>query len=151
MSIRDAAITDTEEISNLVISSVLPHKEMDFDGHGWARFCDSNDFPTTQNRLTNSQYFTLCSVSEDCIVGIITLKNYEIVDQLYVSPSHQRKGVSRLLWDSATAICSDNGNTGLYLVKSSTYAIPIYQNFGFKANGRREPNNGAAYTRMRLG
>jgi GNAT superfamily N-acetyltransferase len=123
---------------------------MNFDEKGWQRFCKSCDVPTTESRLNSSDYFTLCNISENQITAIITMYKYEKLDQLYVSSLYQNKGIAKKLWGSAKKICIDNGNAGLYWVNSSTYAVPVYQNFGFKVSGQRQSSNGAAYTLLEL-
>ncbi|BBM83512.1 GNAT family N-acetyltransferase [Candidatus Uabimicrobium amorphum] len=147
MSIRDATLQDVEQISHLVITSVIPHKNDDFTETAWRAFEKSNDYPTTKNRLANPNYFTLCYEKNQEILGIITIKKYESIDQLYVLPKAWQKGIAKQLWAAAKKRCLDKNHSGAFRVISSTYAMPVYKSFGF-VPGDRQTKDGICFYRM---
>lgn len=150
MCIRPTSIEDSEEISNLIISSVIPWKNVDFDDPGWARFCESSNIQNTQNRMCDSQHFSLCKTKNGKIAGVITIKNWEKLDQLYILPKYHKQGIASSLWETARRTCRDSGYGAIFSVRSSTYAVPVYQKFGFQKCGPRNANNGSAFTPMKF-
>ena len=149
MSIREATLQDVAQISRLVINSVIPHKHDDFSEEAWSFFEKSNDYETTKNRLANPDYFTLCYEVNGEILGIITIKQCQSIDQLYVLPKAWRKGIAKKLWRTAKNRCMENGCSGAFRVISSSYAMPIYKSFGF-VPGERQTKNGITFYPMTL-
>lgn len=66
----------------------------------------------------------------DKIVGIIGLKQNE-VRTFFVDPQYQGKGIGRVLFEHCYSYALKQGCKRL-IVHSSSYAVPIYQRFGFE-------------------
>ena len=60
-------------------------------------------------------------------IGYIAIKNKKHIYHLFFSQEHQRKGIAKALWKSILKTF----NTQKYSVKSSLYAVPVYESFGF--------------------
>jgi len=76
------------------LDAVIPHKDEDFDSEGWQRFLAPNTEAVIRNRLNGSDYITLLCENHEELVGLITIKNHEIIDQFFVHPLFRRKGVA---------------------------------------------------------
>ena len=150
MNIRLATENDSQEISSLVIEAAYPHRMEDFNTHGWNRFININSIANTASYLKNEEYFTLCCTFNNQIAGIITVKNSEKVDQLFVLPQFRNKRIAQELWLRAKEQCQTRGNSGRFWVKSSSLAIPVYQKFGFICSGECQITDGTKFQLMTL-
>jgi GNAT superfamily N-acetyltransferase len=65
---------------------------------------------------------------------------------LFVSENHQRKGLSRSLWEFASSVCKSN----VYKVRSSLYAIQVDRNFGFTESDVAGEKDGISFQPMEL-
>lgn len=150
MNIRKAHVKDVEEIRALIVRAVEPESNPDFDQSGVKLFYKPNELPAIKSRILDDNYLTLCCVKDDRIVGIITMHEYQKLDQLFVDPSFRKKGISRKLWLVAKEHCFRMGNKSRYWVKSSTAAVSVYQSFGFRLTDVRQEKNGITYYPMAL-
>lgn len=68
-------------------------------------------------------------------VGIVSVfKN--VIENLYVLPSYQRKGYGRKLLDYAVSLCSDTPK--LWVLNVNKNALAFYNKYGFKDTGKRK-------------
>lgn len=90
----------------------------------------------------------LLAMDEGEIAGFLKLRSGEIpksvaadkaveVQQLYVSPDQQRRGIGRLLMDRAVEIALEAAAQGLWLSvwEEADWAISFYQRYGFRTVG----------------
>ena len=136
MHIRPANAGDAAAI-NLLIEAVAPVSQQDFGPSGLINFIAPNSIEKIQARIENPDYFTLLCESDDRVVGIITVKTFNKVDQLFVHPDYQRRGIARRLWQNAFDRIKAKGEACEITVKSSTMGIPVYQSFGFERSGNK--------------
>lgn len=150
MSIRLATKTDAEAISELVLASATPNRRLDFDEIGWSRFLELNTPAEMGKRICDERRFTLCYELDKRLAGIITIRDNEKLDQLFVHPTEWNKKIALKLWHAARRICVERGGGEYFWVKSSAMAVPVYRKLGFIAVGDRQIENGIAYQRMVL-
>ncbi|MGQ9425083.1 GNAT family N-acetyltransferase [Gilvimarinus sp. F26214L] len=144
-----ASVEEAEELSRLMLAAVSPHRETDFDDRGWQRFLGAASAAQMKDRLRDEDYLVLRSKTGDRITGFITLYRFAKIDQLFVLPNYQRRGVASRLWCRARDLAVDNG-TRQFWVRSSTLAVPVYARFGFRAVGGRQTEGGIRFHRMEL-
>ena len=150
MNIRTATITDISTLSRIAIDSVTPHKDTDFNDEGWKRFLYSSSFGSTLYRLTNSQYKCFCCTQDSETIGFIIIRELEKIDQLFVLPSAQRRGVARALWEHAKHECLMLKQPLRFWVRSSAPAVPVYRRFGFIEDGGPQTEHGIGFQLMRF-
>ncbi|HEX6571122.1 MAG TPA: GNAT family N-acetyltransferase, partial [Steroidobacteraceae bacterium] len=68
---------------------------------------------------------------------------------LFVAEPYQRRGVARMLWDHAKSDALKAEAEIEMFVRSSIYATPAYERFGFTACGPRVDGPGVSYVPMR--
>jgi len=151
VKIRPASRFDAQAISDLVLKAATTNKSDDFDESGWQHFQNLNQPAVMAERLEDPERFTLCFLDGDSIVGIITIKNHQKLDQLFVAERVRGRGIAKQLWNTAKQQCLQHGNPGNFWVRSSKMAIPIYERFGFIKQGERQALNGIAYQLLSLG
>ena len=81
-----------------------------------------------ESRLKSNEYINFVYILNEHVVGYISIKNKKHIYHLFVASEHQNKGVAKALWKNVKTIT----NESKYTVRSSLYAIPVYESFGFK-------------------
>lgn len=150
MSIRTATIFDAFILFRIAMDSVAPHKDTEFHNGGWEHFLLSISVESTLNRLASNRYRCFCYTQNGEAVGFITIRDLEKIDQLFVSPGTQRKGIARALWEHARRECLALKQPPRFWVRSSRQGVPIYRRFGFVEDGGVKVENGIRYQVMRL-
>jgi len=146
MHIRRVTQSDTEAVSTLIIAAAQECRDDDFSDIGWARFLQQNNLQETRHRIVCPECISLCGELNNEIIGIITVKANQKIDQLFVSPKHRHKGVANSLWGAIKPICDEQNPKCYYWVRASTIAIPVYIKFGFQIMGEPKTENGIKYT-----
>lgn len=98
-----------------------------------------------------SNHFTLISVLQNNVVGIIEVRDYNHISLLFVATEYQRQGIAKELFHRAIQICQSN-KPGLsrVSVNASLYAVPIYEKLGFRGIGEKQVINGISFVPMVL-
>jgi GNAT superfamily N-acetyltransferase len=84
---------------------------------------------------------------DGALAGFIAVRNTTHIFHMFVAQAHHGKGIARKLWEVARAA---SGNTGPFTVNASTYALPVYEAFGFVPTMPLQTTNGISYTPMAL-
>ena len=75
-----------------------------------------------------------CSRS-GAIVGVVLVKEFWNLTNLFVDPEHQGQGIGRLLLNEVLDTCRTRSPRGALLVNSSTVATGFYEHLGFQQTG----------------
>ncbi|PKG39094.1 GNAT family N-acetyltransferase [Psychromonas sp. Urea-02u-13] len=145
MSIRVANENDVSKICSLVIS--LSHfylESIESELPDW--FAETLTEKAFLNRIINEEYQNFVYEIHGEIVGYLALKGNSHLYHLFVAENHQGKGISKSLWSYARNVCIAE----IYTLRSSLFAIPIYQNFGFKMVGDAGEKDGIGFQSMEL-
>lgn len=149
MDIRKAVESDAEKI-HLLISAVVPSCQQDFGPKGLANFLAPNTSEKILERIQDEQYFSLLCEIENRLVGIISIKNYDVISQLFIHPDYQGKGIATNLWQEAFSIIKQNSQPAEITVRSSSMGVPVYESFGFKLSGKAGISGDIKYFPMTL-
>lgn len=149
MNIREAIPKDDKAI-NFLLSEVAAVCHQDFGPNGLVDFMTPNTPEKILERIQSKDSFSLLCEIDNVIVGIITVKDYAKVDQLFVHPEYHRRGIARKLWEKAFAIIEKNTQVSEITVKSSTMGIEVYKRFGFKLAGEKNFSGDITYYPMSL-
>lgn len=141
--IRAATTTDAVAISELIGS--LAH-----------RFCDAPDAivpdwfrqsvrpPVIAARLDDRGFRNYVYVDDNRVVGYIAIRNDQHLYYLFVAEGYQGRGLARRLWEHARSASGSDR----FVVRSSSYAVPVYEKFGFVINGPVSVKDGIAFQPM---
>ena len=143
ISTRRADENDAKHLRDLVSS--LSHFYLPQDNlklPHW--FSTSIGFEQFETRLESTEFTNIVAEIDHCIVGYISIQQNNHLYHLFVSQKYQEKGIARQLWTEAQKTCSSSK----YTVNSSTYAIPVYEKFGFVAVGSTREKDGIKYQLM---
>lgn len=99
-----------------------------------------------ENRIKSNDFTNLVYEKNNSIIGYISIKNKQHIYHLFVSEEQQRKGIAKELWEKAKKLCLRKK----YTVRSSLYALPVYEYFGFKKIGKVEMKDNIQFQEMEL-
>lgn len=150
MTIRCATIQDSNSLSSVVLEASLSVKDVDFTDEGWALLENTNTPTSFKKRFDSEDYFAFVYEIDSEIVGYLAMIKNEKIDHMFVLPKYRKKGICKKLWTVAKKACFENGNTGYFWVRSSSYAKAIYGSFGFRPKGERKSLNGISFQFMEL-
>ena len=150
VKIREATLKDAARIREELLSAIEQTDKEDFDDGGWESTVAANSLTETLARIVSKDFLILLAELDGEIVGVIAIKNYRVIFQLFVLEQARRKKIATALWAEAKRYCFENGNNGFYEVNSSTMAVPLYQRFGFEISGDRESRDGVSWYPMEL-
>lgn len=151
MAIRSATSLDAKTISKLVLDSSLSVKDQDFSDQGWVLLEKTNTVEAVLKRFESEKYFALIFEVDGVSAGYIAVVDFEKIDHMFVLPEYRNMGIAKSLWNKAQQICLENGNTSYFWVRSSSYAMPVYESFGFRPSGDQQESNGISFQFMEKG
>lgn len=145
MDIREARAEDAKQIQSIVVSLSHFYLENSSDElPTW--FSNTLQESEFKRRLSSDDFTNFVYVSNNIIVGYISVKNRKHLYHLFVSENHQGKGISKQLWQYANSMLGNSIDT----VRSSIFAIPIYKKFGFKESSSPQVKDGIGFQPMEL-
>ena len=145
MIIRNAKEDDAEQIKELV--SGLSHFYLSASEESLPEWLSSSlELKEFKSRLKNNEFTNLVYESNGHIIGYISIKNKNHIYHLFVSQEHQRKGIAKKLWEKAKNLCQ----SPTYTVRSSLYAVPVYECFGFTKTNEIDTKDNIKFQVMEL-
>lgn len=143
MNIRMANRGDISNITKLVES--LSHFYLEAENDelpAWLLDTLTND--AFLKRIQSDDNYTCVYELKNEIVGYLSFKGNSHLYHLFVAKDHQGKGISRVLWEYAVKICVSD----VYTLRSSLFAVPIYERFGFTSIGEPDMKDGISFQAM---
>jgi GNAT superfamily N-acetyltransferase len=97
------------------------------------------------NLHKSEQMIWLVAVREQTISGVLAINDKSHVKYFFVQPAYQKLGIGKQLWHFALR-SSALGNS--LTVRSSPFAVPVYENLGFMVVEPPKMFNGMPYQTM---
>lgn len=147
LEIRLALPTDAPSISALIMG--LSHYfTLEPDGAGAEDFYKTIQPQAIESYVQNNQFKYCVGLLDSQLVTVIAMRGNHVY-HLFVSTSHQNKGISKRMWQHV--LQQDFVDlTQPITVNASPYAVPVYQSFGFIESGECIKKNGVACIPMVL-
>lgn len=149
INIRLATRADAGPISALVSALSREFITPDYSNEGAANLLERMTPEATLGFMKDGFRYHIAEEAGK-LVGYVATCHDSHLYHLFVAKSHQGRGLSRRLWETAKAACEAAGNTTRFTVNSSRYALPIYERFGFVAVSDEVNNDGVLYTPMEM-
>ena len=149
MSVRKARLADASAISALVNKSAVLVRD-DLDDQGRKLVDSANTTAELSNRLVNPEYLIFCYEHEQNLIGMISMYQFEKIDQLFVDPAFFKRGIASQLWERAYCESNSEIENAYYWVRSSSMAVPVYEKFGFSKIGLTQTKNGISHQLLEL-
>ena len=142
--IRLASVSDASAIAELIYSTSLaccftpeqPCPE-------W--FKESVTPTQIASHLESEKMVWVVAEEDQSLVGVLSVSDSINVKYFFVHPAHQKVGIGMKLW----LFASNKGLLGSSVtVRSSLFAVPVYERLGFKATEPTKEFNGLHYQTM---
>ncbi len=95
-------------------------------------------------RLNDTAFMHWVCVHESQVIGYIAMKNKNHLYHLFVAQEHQGQGIAKQLWATAMEACV----SPTYTLRSSLFAVPVYESFGFVKTGSVDVKEGVQFQAM---
>lgn len=145
MLIRKARLMDSKALAKLVYSLSHFYLQNDTD-----QLPDWFIKPLTEKafnaRLLSENYTTLLCELDGKIVGYVSMRAGNHLHHLFVDVDHHGKGIARHLWQAIMELCPSEE----YFLRSSIYAVPVYEKFGFEVSGDVSEKEGIQFQPMSM-
>jgi len=149
ISFREAILDDVERISTLILVSQdeFCFHEYTEDGKNlMRRLCGIDAIRSYVER--GDIYYV--AEFEERLIGVAGMRDREHLSHNFVARAWHRRGISNQLWRFVSDECERQGNDGSFSLNASTYAIPVYEKWGFEIVGPINHAYGLAFTPMEL-
>ena len=145
LEIRQAGEADASEIAELIYStSVACCFTADQPCPEWYK--QSTQPSQIADLLKSEKMAWLVAVQDQKIAGVLAVSDKTHVKYFFVHPAQQKAGIGKKLWHFAL----QNEVLGNALtVRSSLFAVPVYQRLGFEAVEAPQTFNGMPYQTMK--
>ena len=149
LTIRKASASDAPQISEL-IRGVAHYFSLDASGEVPAWFLATITPSAIAGYIGNPSFNYLVGFADPALAGVVAVRDGAHIHHLFVASEFHHGGVAAALWRRAKADALASGNRGGFSVRSSEFAVPVYERFGFRVTGPREEQEGIAFVPMRL-
>ncbi|KZK97239.1 GNAT family N-acetyltransferase [Pseudovibrio sp. Ad26] len=146
---RQASIFDATAISTLILETQNQFSAEKFSPEGehlLAKICSAEAI----EGYLQSGYTYFVAEENAAIIGVIGVRDHRHVEHNFVRGDYHRQGISSRLWNLAKESCLQQGNDGKFELQASTFAIPIYERWGFVKEGEKQDIGGIIFTPMSL-
>lgn len=146
MNIRPAVPEDADEISKLVRAFETLLVE---DAAAAAPFWESMSARAHRENIGSARFAYHVAEAGGEIAGFIAMRDQTHLFNLFVSPSHQGRGVARRLWEHAARSVPPHAKGRPFTVNASLHAVPVYEALGFQKAGDVMRLHGLAFLPMK--
>lgn len=148
-TIRKARPEDVSQISELILK-VAHYFSLSASGEVAPWFLASITPSAIAENVNDPKFNYLVGFVGQALAGVIAVRDTMHVHHLFVAPEFHRKGLAAKLWARAKADALTAGNKEGFSVRSSEYAVPVYERFGFRIIGARAQKDGIVFVPMKL-
>ena len=148
-SITNGTVQDAERVSTLIALLAEEFIVNEFGEEGRTHFLREIAPDKMRERLAGDYRFFLAEKKSE-LAGVAALRGRSHLYYLFVGKPYQQQGLARQLWLSAREVILDGGHRGPITVNSSTYAVPVYERFGFARSGPAEEKYGVRHHPMEI-
>ncbi|MDP2562419.1 GNAT family N-acetyltransferase [Psychrobium sp. 1_MG-2023] len=147
--IRQAQRADCAEISYLITRNAKLLLNEDFDGDGLNFFLNTVTERAIREYMDQGFNYLVAQANNE-IIGVIAIKDNSHMFHLFVDKNYHKKGIAKQLWESIYTQSVESGNNGTFTLNSTSYALPVYQRWGFTCTDELQIRHGIRYTPMSL-
>ncbi len=146
---RKAVADDAEAISKLIIESQREFCFHEYTGEGRKLMQELCSVPAISGYINRGDVYFVAE-GEGEVVGVAGVRDSEHLSHNFVASAWHRRGISNRLWQLTREACLARGNPGRFSLNASTFAIPVYERWGFTVTGPKSFEHGLAFTPMEM-
>ena len=139
--------SDAEAISSL-ITGTAHYFTLHPKGEGAGAFMQTIAPSAIASYICAENFSYFVGLVDDQLAGVVALRGNTHLYHLFVAQAFQGQGYATQLWQHAKQYAIEAGNDEGFTVNSTSYAMPIYERFGFKAMGAQVETMGIAFVPM---
>ena len=98
-----------------------------------------------RQKMLEGQRFHLAYVG-NVLAGVAAMRDDNHLIHFYVSTRYQGRGIARRLWQRAMQDAVRRAGTRRFTLNATRCAVPVYQRFGFRADGAERPSPAGVIT-----
>lgn len=149
LTLRKAAPDDAGEISRLVLDLQAKFTFHEYTDEGRA-LMERQLSPDAVSETITGGNVVFVAEHEHRLVGVVSIRNNSHLSLNFVDEAWHCRGISRDLWALGKAECLRRGNPGRFTLRASTFAIGVYEKWGFVATGEIDRSGGTLSHPMTL-
>lgn len=149
MLIRPCEDPDLAAMARLFRASALEYIVHESPREGACTFLRENDEAGLRAYVRSGHVYHVAVEGEE-LAGFIAIRNNDHLFHLFVDRRWHRQGLARRLWDVARGAALARGGSGSFTVNASSYAVPVYQAFGFERSAPLQCVKGLKVNPMRF-
>lgn len=149
LEIRNARVEDAPNISALIFK-VAPFFASAPGAPVAPWFAGTITPAAIAGYIGDSRFNYLVALVKGVLAGVVAVREARHVHHLFVAPEFHRKGLAAKLWERAKVDALALGNKEGFSVRSSEFAVPVYERFGFRVIGARAEKDGIVFVPMKL-
>lgn len=147
--IRKATISDSHIISQLISNNAKALLQDDFEDGGLDFFLRTANNQSIKDYMEQGFIYWVALIDSN-IVGVVAIKDFRHLFHLFVDKKHHKKGIAKLLWDEVFKCSLKVNEKKKFTLNSTTYALPVYERWGFLTTDKEQMRQGIRFTPMEL-
>jgi GNAT superfamily N-acetyltransferase len=148
-TIRVGHAADAESISMLILELAERFVLPEFSTEGRERFATAHTPAAIEQRMQSGYRYHVAERDGE-LVGVVGICEPSHLYHLFVAARLQGHGLGRRLWEVARVGWPASNSPRTWTVRSSRYAVPVYERFGFVATGPPQVQGGVLIVPMEL-
>lgn len=149
LTYRSATVHDAESISKLIVDSQREYCFHEYTEAGQQLMLELCGVKSVRHYISRGDVYFVAE-HDGMIVGVAGIRDNRHLSHNFVRTDWHRQGVSKHLWRLASAECLRRGNPGSFDLRASTYAIEVYEKWGFVRTSPKDQAYGITSTPMAL-
>lgn len=148
-TIKKIELAEVIEAMNLVWEVFTEFEAPMYEKEGIDEFRSYIQVDSIQQKIKDHELFVWGSFDYNQLVGVIATRRPCHISLLFVKKSYHRRGIARILFDTALNFHQELNEEKVMSVNSSPYALEVYKHLGFKASGDVQTMNGITFIPMK--
>ena len=150
ISIRRGKIQDVAKVSSLLLELSEEFIAAEFSETGKQNFLREFTAEKIAEKMSADNFRFHLAEDDGDLIGVVAVRDNTHLFYLFVAKSHQKRGVSRVLWERAKSESLPFNNSGVFTVNASNYAVKAYERLGFVLKGATQETKGVLYNPMEM-
>ena len=148
ISIRRGKIQDVAKVSSLLLELSEEFIAAEFSETGKQNFLRGFTAEKIAEKMSADNFTFDLAEDDGDLIGVVAVRDHTHLFYLFVAKSHQKRGISRVLWERARIESLPYNISGVFTVNASNYAVKAYEKLGFVLKGATQETNGVLYNPM---
>ncbi len=149
IEIRRALAQDSGDISQLISRNAKSLLNDDFESDGLDFFLSTVSQQAIADYMDQGFIYLVAQENRE-IVGVAAIKDHRHLFHLFVDKSHHKKGIAKKLWLAISESSLQQRSGGVFTLNSTSYALAVYERWGFVKTDEEQLRQGIRYTPMEL-